>query len=410
MRRDSPSEDPTFILVREAARKADETTERADKGPKGDARDAHGRTGYAYQSEAAEANRQAASWMRRAVLKGMPNAQELAERYLQQAERHIDQIPVALGDRLDATLDYLASLGLRELEDLLRAQPPPGVSREEISAWFQKHRVRLSQALVEMIHEIHQQQSQTGAWVVLARVEQEQVIDTPGQPEIGLPHKFKEVDRPVALVWGRGNTPRNMEKAEARAEKDGYMVFVYPQEEKDPLGRGKLEAQIRVRTAAERAFQSLRPSRVVRLARLLTAGEKGFAPYTAVRNPAEEAAWTRELRALEKLELVVNKNGWYWHLTPLGRRVVERWEAKQAAKSRARAERERSAPPVDPSQILTVRLRNGREALAKISGGELVAITYTNETQAAAKAKLLGSGWTVSRFTGRPFYVVREAP
>lgn len=309
----------------------------------------------------------------------------------------------------DGDIEQLASLGLRELEDLLRAQPPPGVSGEEISAWIEKYRARLSQALIDMIHEIHQQQAQTGAWVVLARVEQEQVIDKLGQPEIGKPHKFKEVDRPIALVWGRGDSPRNMEKAHARAKKDGFMVFVYPPDEKDPLGRGKLEAQVRVRTEADRALRSLRPSRVVRLARLLTAGEKGFAPYTEVHNPAEEAAWTRELRAFEKVGLVVNKNGWYWQLTPLGRRVVEQWEEKQAAKARTRAERERSAPPVDPNQIQTVRLRNGREVLAKISDGELVALTYTNQTQAAAKAKLLGTGWTVSRFTGRPFYVVREA-
>lgn len=409
MRRESPSEDPTFILAREAARKADEATERANKGPKGDARDAHGRTGHAYQSEAADANREAARWMRRSALKGMPNAQELAERYSQQADRHLDQVPVALGGRLDATPDYLASLGLRELEDLLRAQPPPGVSREEIAGWFQTHRARLSQALAEMIHEVHQQQAGTGAWVVLARVEQERVIDTPGQPEIGKPHQYKEVDTPVALVWGRGDTPRNLEKAYARAETDGYMVSVYPPDEKDPLGRGKLEAQVRVRSDAERALRSLRPSRVVRLARVRTSGEKGFAPYTGVQKPAEEAAWTRELRALEKVGLVVNRNGWDWHLTPLGRRVVEQWEERQATKSRTRAERERSAPPVDPNQIQTVRLRNGPEVLAKASGGELVAIKYTNKTQAEEKAKRLGPGWTVRRFTGRPFYVVKES-
>ena len=144
MGRDSKSEDPVFILAREAAQRADEATERAASGPVGNARDAQGRTGHAYQAEAAEANRQAASWMRRAALKGMPNAQEQAERYSERAERHADQVPVALGGRQDATLEYLASIGLRELEETLRVQPPPGVSGEEISALIQKHRQPLA--------------------------------------------------------------------------------------------------------------------------------------------------------------------------------------------------------------------------------------------------------------------------
>lgn len=406
MGRDSKSEDPVFILAREAAQRADEATERAASGPVGNARDAQGRTGHAYQSEAAEANRHAASWMRRAALKGMPNAQEQAARYSERAERHTDQVPVALGGRQDATLEYLASIGLRELEETLRIQPPPGVSGEEISALIQKHRQPLSQALAGLIHEV--QQAETGPWVVLARVEQEQVIDKPGRPDIGEPHTFKEVDKPVALVWGRGDSARNLEKAGTYAEKEGYMVLVFPPTEEDPLGRAKLEAQVRVRSEADRALRSLRPSRITRLHRVLAAGEKGFAPYMETGRRADEAAWTRELRALERVGLVINSNGWYWRLTPLGRRVVEQADDRAVTKARTRADRMRLAPALDPSQLRTVRLRNGREVLAKDHDGELEAIKYTNRTQAAAKAQLLGAGWSVSQFTGRPFYVVKE--
>ncbi len=408
MRRNSKVEDPVFILAREAARRADEATERADKGPAGNARDAQGRMGHAYQAEASEANRQAASWMRKAALKGMPNAKEQAEHYSQRAERHTDQVPVALGGRQDATLEYLASVGLRELEETLRSQPLPGVSSDEISALIQKHSQPLSQALAGLIHEA--QQAEVGPWVVLARVEQERFIEKPGRPDIGKPHKFKEVDKPVALVWGRGDSARNMEKARSYADKEGYIVFVYPPGEGDPLGRAKLDAQIRVRTEADRALQSLRPSRISRLHRVLATGEKGFAPYMEASSRADEAAWTRELRVLERVGLVVNSNGWYWHLTPLGRRVVEQADDRAATKARARADRARAAPAVDPSQIQTVRLRSGREVLAKARDGELAAVTYTNRTQAEAKAQLLGAGWTVSRFTGRPFFVVKEPP
>ena len=125
---------------------------------------------------------------------------------------------------------------------------------------------------------------------------------------------------------------------------------------------------------------------------------------------ADEAAWTRELRVLERVGLVVNSNGWYWHLTPLGRRVVEQADERAATKASARADKARTAPTVDPSQIQTVRLRNGREVLAKAHDGKLAAVTYTNRTQAEAKAQILGADWTVSRVTGRPFFVVKEPP
>lgn len=300
----------------------------------------------------------------------------------------------------------VASLGLRELEDLLRAEPPPGVSADEITAMIRKHRPQLSQALASLIHEV--QEAETGAWVVLARIEQERVIDKPGRPDIGEPHTFKEVDKPVALVWGRGDSARNLEKAGTYAEKEGYMVLVFPPTEEDPLGRAKLEAQVRVRSEADRALRSLRPSRITRLHRVLAAGEKGFAPYMETGRRADEAAWTRELRVLERVGLVFNANGWYWRLTPLGRRVVEQADDRALTKARTRADRARLAPPLDPSQIRTVRLRNGREVLAKDHDGELEAIKYTNRTQAAAKAQLLGAGWSVGQFTGRPFYVVKE--
>ena len=57
--------------------------------------------------------------------------------------------------------------------------------------------------------------------------------------------------------------------------------------------------------------------------------------------------------------------------------------------------------------MLTKKLNNGAEVLAKMYKGEPSAVTYANYTQAEKKAHEMGVGWGVRRFFGRPFYVVK---
>lgn len=53
--------------------------------------------------------------------------------------------------------------------------------------------------------------------------------------------------------------------------------------------------------------------------------------------------------------------------------------------------------------LITYRLRNGAEVLGKLYKGRIEPTTYTNHTQAAARAAAIGG--EVVRFT-RVFYVV----
>lgn len=57
--------------------------------------------------------------------------------------------------------------------------------------------------------------------------------------------------------------------------------------------------------------------------------------------------------------------------------------------------------------ILTVKLRDGREALAKTYKGNPCAKTFANRTQAINAARRVGVGWYVAHI-GRPFYVVKR--
>jgi hypothetical protein len=58
-------------------------------------------------------------------------------------------------------------------------------------------------------------------------------------------------------------------------------------------------------------------------------------------------------------------------------------------------------------EVLTVKLRNGDEVIAKMYEGEPCAKTYANRTQANNKVKELGAGWAVVQ-RGRPFYVAKR--
>ena len=78
--------------------------------------------------------------------------------------------------------------------------------------------------------------------IVIARLDTETVIAEFGQIDIGRPHKFKSVLRPIAAMWLReGGNESDLEKCKAYVLKinDGWKVFTYPQDEQDPLGRAK---------------------------------------------------------------------------------------------------------------------------------------------------------------------------
>jgi len=83
-------------------------------------------------------------------------------------------------------------------------------------------------------------------WIVLAKADTEHVLAKEGRIDLGERHKFKEVPVGLALVW-RGPTSRESEdpselaRAEKFAQAEGYRVFVYPKEERDPLVRARRE-------------------------------------------------------------------------------------------------------------------------------------------------------------------------
>lgn len=74
--------------------------------------------------------------------------------------------------------------------------------------------------------------------IVIAWVEQDQVIVKQGQTDLGESHKFKTVPKPVACMWLNNGKDRDVLKAKAFAEKEGKSVFCY-RGERDPLGKAK---------------------------------------------------------------------------------------------------------------------------------------------------------------------------
>lgn len=232
------------------------------------------------------------------------------------------------------TPESLAALGLHELEQTLRSEPPPGSTSKDVAALFDRHRHTLTESLAGLIDELHQ--TQVGPWIVLARVEQEQVPSTQGRFDLGEHPAFTEEDKPVSLVWGRGDFARNTEQASAYAEREGYLLFMYPPDEPDPLGRAKLDVMVRVSSEAYRALASIRPTRIARLRRVIAAGDAGIAPHVETTDRATLAAWTRELTALADRGLVANFNGWRWRITALGRRVVAMASAKTPRSKRSK--------------------------------------------------------------------------
>ena len=60
------------------------------------------------------------------------------------------------------------------------------------------------------------------------------------------------------------------------------------------------------------------------------------------------------------------------------------------------------------NEILTVKLHNGATVLAKLYKGSPSAMTFANRTQADRRCAIIGDVWFVSKFGGRPFFVVQN--
>ena len=74
--------------------------------------------------------------------------------------------------------------------------------------------------------------------IVLAWLDEDCVMVQAGQPDIGRPHKFKVVPKPMACMWLNKGTEADLAKAKAYAERDGRTVLCY-ENEKEPLQRAR---------------------------------------------------------------------------------------------------------------------------------------------------------------------------
>lgn len=80
--------------------------------------------------------------------------------------------------------------------------------------------------------------------IVLARLEDETVIAELGNIDLGRPHRFKTVKRPIAAMWLNNGNEKDAENARVYANRqgDGWQVFTY-QKEADPLACAKRDIQ-----------------------------------------------------------------------------------------------------------------------------------------------------------------------
>ena len=74
--------------------------------------------------------------------------------------------------------------------------------------------------------------------IVLARLEEDQVIVAEGRIDLGQRHKFKAVHKPVACMWLNKGNGQDVQSARTFAAREGYTVFCYTGE-RDPLTRAK---------------------------------------------------------------------------------------------------------------------------------------------------------------------------
>ncbi|MFA5559931.1 MAG: hypothetical protein WDA59_10865 [Methanofastidiosum sp.] len=74
--------------------------------------------------------------------------------------------------------------------------------------------------------------------IVLARLDSDFIIEKYGRTDLGEHHKYKEIKKPVSLMWLNNGTKEDIKKAKQYAEKEGYKIFTY-NNEKDPLQKAR---------------------------------------------------------------------------------------------------------------------------------------------------------------------------
>jgi hypothetical protein len=79
--------------------------------------------------------------------------------------------------------------------------------------------------------------------IVIAWLEEEQVLVKAGRTDLGESHKFKSAPKPMACMWLNKGSHSDLEKAQNFAAKEGHTVFSY-NGEKNPLERAKKEISL----------------------------------------------------------------------------------------------------------------------------------------------------------------------
>jgi 7-cyano-7-deazaguanine synthase in queuosine biosynthesis len=74
--------------------------------------------------------------------------------------------------------------------------------------------------------------------IVLAKLNEDQIVAKAGRVDLGERHTFKTVHVPTACMWINKGTEADRAKAERFAATEGYTVFCY-NGEKDPLAKAK---------------------------------------------------------------------------------------------------------------------------------------------------------------------------
>lgn len=80
--------------------------------------------------------------------------------------------------------------------------------------------------------------------IVLARLDEEQVIEKHGRIDLGERHKFKKVAVPISCMWLRNGDESDAIKAGAYAKKNGFSVFCYDRNEENPLDRARKDIMV----------------------------------------------------------------------------------------------------------------------------------------------------------------------